>query len=205
MHFTKMDAFGSIITGLTTGIIVWRLAVYLKETGSVMGVSLSWLVLVVPVLWIIGVNFGYFLGRRFAFFNQFGRFVAIGFTNAAVDFGVFNLLFATSGISLQDRTWFLTFKTMSFVIAALHSYFWNKKWAFESSESGGGMREFVSFFVVNCLALLINASVAYSVAQMYSASFGVAEKVWANVGLVAGSASALVFSFIGFKMVVFKK
>jgi hypothetical protein len=40
---------------------------------------------------------------------------------------------------------------------------------------------------------------------MYSASFGVAEKVWANVGLVAGSASALVFSFIGFKMVVFKK
>lgn len=205
MHFTKRDLIGSVVTGLTTGIIVWQLMVYLKGTNSLFGVPFIALVIIVPIVWIIGVNFGYFLGRWFTFFNQFGRYVAIGFTNAAVDFGVFNFLYVLSGITLKERGLFLVFKASSFVVAALHSYFWNKKWAFDASGSHGGTREFISFFVVNCLALIINATVAYTVAQLYGPSLGIAEKIWANIGLVAGSATALVFSFIGFKMVVFRK
>lgn len=205
MRFTKRDLIGSVVTGLTTGIIVWRLAVYLRGTDSLFGVPFAALAILIPVLWVISVNFGYFLGRWFAFFNQFGKYVAIGFTNAAVDFGVFNFLYVLSGITLQERVLFVVFKASSFIVAALHSYFWNKKWAFDASESRGGTREFAFFFVVNCLALIINAAIAYAVAQMYNPSLGITEKVWANIGLIAGSATALVFSFIGFKMVVFKK
>src|SRR3989344_992981 len=86
--------------------------------------------LVVPVLWILGVNLGYFLGRWVVFFNQFGKFAAVGFTNAAVDFGILNLLIAYYGI--VSGLGFSLFKATSFVVAVAHSYLWNKFWVFSS-------------------------------------------------------------------------
>ncbi len=203
--FSKRDLVSSLVTGLITGVIVWRLGVYLRDDTAIAGIPLVLAVIVVPALWVLGVNLGYFLGRWFAFFNQFGRYAAVGFTNAAVDFGVFNLLYAMSGITLRDRAWFVAFKVMSFIVAALHSYFWNKTWAFDSASSHGGMREFLTFFGVTIAAVVVNTTVAYTVAQMYTPSWGIIEKVWANISLVTGSAVALVFSFVGFKMMVFKK
>lgn len=205
MHFTKRDLVGSLFTGLTAGIIVWRLAVYLKGTNVLFGVPLVLLVVFIPLLWAAGVNLGYFLSKWFGFFRQFGRYAAIGFTNAAVDFGVFNLLHATSGVSIRERVWFVSFKAVSFIIAVLHSYFWNKTWAFEATESRVSVREVSTFFAVMGLALLVNTSVSYAVVQAYNPLIGIAEKIWANIGLVAGSAAALVFSFVGFKIIVFKK
>jgi putative flippase GtrA len=201
MKFTKRDFIFSIITGLITGFSAWRIFSFLK-VPVYSGVSYAWLLIVVPIVWILGVNLGYFLGRWFSFFNQFGKFVTIGFTNAAIDFGVLNLLIAGTGIS--TGIWYPAFKGVSFVCAVIPSFFWNKYWAFEAGRSGGGKAEFLKFMSVMITAILINDGVASLVVNFVHPVLGLSALAWANVSAVVGSAVALIFSFTGFKVAVFK-
>ena len=167
------------------------------------GISFAWLMVLVPILWILGVNLGYFLGRWFSFFNQFGKFSAIGFTNAAVDFGILNLFIFYSG--LAAGVWFSVFKAASFIIAAVHSYFWNKYWSFEAGRSGVSGQEFFKFFIISVIATLVNVISASIVVNIMGSQFGASPEAWANIGAVVGSATALVFSFVGFRKFVFRK
>ncbi len=145
---------------------------------------------------------GYFLGRWMPFFNQFGKFAAIGFTNFAVDAGVLNILIAYSGFA--TGIYFSIFKAVSFLAGIIHSYFWNRFWVFESS-SQNKREEFIKFFGVGLLAIFVNVGVASFVVNFIDPLFGLHENVWANVGAVVGSAVALVFSFVGFRLLVFRK
>ncbi|HEY4474870.1 MAG TPA: GtrA family protein [Candidatus Paceibacterota bacterium] len=208
--FTKKDFYFSIVTGLITGFAAWRIFEYL-EVNKVGNYSFFWFLLVVPILWILGVNLGYFLGKWLNFFNQFGKFAAIGFTNAAVDFGVLNLLIANTGISTGG--WYPVFKAMSFLCAIIPSYFWNKYWAFSSSQgscqgdaltSSSGF-EFAKFMSVAIVSIFINTGIASLVVNYVHPILGFNLNQWANIGAVAGSATALIFSFVGFKVAVFKK
>ena len=201
MRFTKKDFYFSVVTGIITGFSAWRIFEYLAVT-KFWGYSFAWFLLVVPVLWILGVNLGYFLGRWLKFFNQFSKFAAIGFTNAAVDFGVLNLLIVNTGISVGG--WYPIFKGISFISAIIPSYFWNKYWAFEAVEGGGGF-EFAKFMSVAIVSIFINTGIASLVVNYVNPLGGLNLEVWANVGAVAGSAVALIFSFVGFKVAVFKK
>ena len=210
--YTKRDLLFSIVTGFYTGFIAWQIFEFL-EVPLFRGISFAWLVVFVPVLWILGVNLGYFLGRWFSFFNQFGKFAAIGFTNAAVDFGILNLLIFYFGIAAG--VWFSVFKGISFITAAVHSYFWNKYWTFEAGNTPVTRKEFTKFFAVTIFALLVNVGIASFVFQFVghqgiipgfsTPRFGLTSEAWANIGAVAGSAAALIVSFIGFKTAVFKK
>lgn len=207
MKFTKKDFYFSVITGCITGFSAWRIFEYLAVT-EFRGYSFAWFLLVVPVLWILGVNLGCFLGRWLKFFNQFGKFSAIGFTNAAVDFGVLNLLIANTEISAGG--WYSVFKAISFMSAIVPSYFWNKYWAF-SAEGGavsggeGTSFQFAKFISVAVVSIFINTGIASMVVNYINPLGGLNPEVWANVGAVAGSAVALIFSFVGFKVAVFKK
>lgn len=200
-HFTKKDFLFSVVTGLITGFVAWKILVFLGHP-ELYGFSARWLLAIVPVLWILGVNLGYFLGKWFAFFNQFGKFAAIGFTNAAVDFGILNLFIAGTGQTAGVM--YAVFKGVSFIAATLHSYFWNKYWAFDAGSSHGGGGEFFKFFSVALLALVVNVGVASLVVNFIPPVLGLDDRVWANVGAVAASAAALLFSFAGFKFIVFK-
>lgn len=199
--FSRKDLFFSLITGCYAGLIAWRILVFL-EKPDVWGVSLAWLAVAIPILWVLGVNLGYFLGRWMPFFNQFGKFAAIGFTNAAIDFGVLNLLIAVSGIAAG--VYFSAFKSISFMAGVMHSYLWNRVWVFKSS-SQNKKQEFVKFFTVILLSSLVNVGVASLVVNFVDPWFSFDEKVWANIGAIVGSAMALVFSFVGFRLIVFQK
>ena len=202
MKFSKKDLIFSLITGFYTGFIVWRISNFL-DVPLLRDISFVWFMASVPILWILGINFSYFLGRRFAFFNQFGKFAAIGFTNAAVDFAILNLLIFYSGVAMGIL--FVVFKGVSFIVASVHSYFWNKYWAFEAGGSGISSQEFFKFFSVTVFAILINVAAASIVVNIIGPQFGFTNEVWANIGAVVGSATALIASFIGFKTAVFKK
>lgn len=208
MKFTQKDLIFSVITGLITGFSAWQIFNFLA-VAKFQDISFAWFLLLIPVLWVMGVNLGYFFGRWFGFFNQFGKFAAIGFTNAAVDFGVLNLLIANTGITAG--VWYSVFKAVSFISAVVPSYFWNKYWAFGSSQgdaltsSGGGRFEFAKFISVAVVSILINTGVASFVVNFIDPVLGLDVRVWANVSAVAGSAVALILSFVGFKTLVFKK
>ena len=136
---SKRDVIFAVITGLIAGIIAWAILGY------------AWLIVTIPILWLLGVQL-IFLGKWIAFFDQFGKFSAIGFTNFAVDAGVLNLLMYLTGI--VGGIGFSLFKSISFVIAVLHSYVWNKTWTFQSK--GASRQEFIKFMVVMLASWAIN-------------------------------------------------
>lgn len=199
---SRRDVYSALATGLTTGVIAWQILVFLGRPLP-FGIVPSVLVWLVPLLWIAGVQLGYFLGQFLSFFTQFGKFAAIGFANAMVDFGVLYLFIASTGITSGVE--FALFKAFAFLVALVHSYFWNKFWAFEAGASRGGGRELVSFAVVSGLALAVNVGVASAVVELIPAVGGLDPAAWAGIGAVAGSAAALVFSFAGFKYFVFRR
>src|SRR3989344_1857236 len=215
--FTKRDLGFAVLTGLLTGTIGWKIFEFLKIPellssgincdmgycfGSATdGISWTWLIFLVPVLWILGVLLGYLLGEWLEFFNQFGKFSAIGFTNAAVDFGILNILISQTGF--VDGKGYSAMKSISFLIALCSSYIWNKYWAFHSKNNEGGATEFGKFFIVTVVSFSINVGIATLVVNYIQPFAGLNAHIWANVGAVAGSAIALVFSFVGFKLAVF--
>ncbi|HZZ99653.1 MAG TPA: GtrA family protein [Candidatus Paceibacterota bacterium] len=199
--FTRRDLVFAIGTGLITGVIASRIFIFLG-TPEFFGFPWSGLIVLVPILWILGVLLGYFLGQWFKFFEQFGRFAAIGFTNASVDFGVLNLEIALSGLAFGPTYPF--FKAISFICATCSSYVWNKYWTFNAGRSRGGFKEFGKFFATAIVAFIVNVAVASSVVNFIHPILGVNAHVWANLSAVAGSAAGLVFSFVGFKKAVFK-
>ncbi len=202
MGFKKKDFWVSIITGLITGFSVWQIANFLG-VQRIANLSFAWLLVVVPVSWILGVNLGYVLGRFVPFFSQFGKFAAIGFTNAAVDFGILYLLIGISGNA--SGYFYVGFKTLSFVFAAIHSYLWNKFWVFESGDSQKLGREMGRFLLITISAAIINVLAAAIVVNVIGPKFGFMAEAWAGIGAAVGSATALVFSFVGFRTVVFRQ
>ncbi len=197
---SKTDILYGTITGLTAGIISWLVLTFL-ESKLPFGLGPAWLVFVLPILWICGVQMGYLLGSWFGFFNQFGKYVAIGFTNFAVDAGILNLLLSITHITQGPG--YVVQKGVSFLVAVTHSYYWNRRWAFGSAQADT-KREFSKFMIVNLIALVVNVSVAYLVVHTGRPASYTAE-AWANIGAVIGSAAALIFSFVGFRLIVFKR
>lgn len=190
---SKQDVVYALVTGLTAGILAWRILSYLGKSLP-LALPLSALIAIVPLCWLAGVQLGYFLGRWMLFFDQFGKFAAIGFTNFAVDSGVLNLLIAQTGI--VAGTGYATFKVISFIVAVTHSYYWNKTWTFQARGS------FSKFMLVMIASLVVNVAVASIVVNLIPQG-NTSPEVWANIAAVVGSAVALIFSFIGFKVVVF--
>jgi len=199
--FSRKDLFFAVGTGFITGLIASRIFLFLN-TPKIFGFPWQGLIVVIPILWILGVLLGYFLGQWLKFFEQFGRFAAIGFTNASVDFGVLNLEIALSGLTAGVTYPF--FKAISFLCATCSSYVWNKYWTFNAGRSRGGIAEFGRFFATAIIAFVVNVSVASMVVNFIHPILGMNAHVWANFSAAAGSAAGLVFSFVGFKKAVFK-
>lgn len=202
MIFSKKDFWASITTGFLTGFIAWRIAEFLGYS-EIFGVRICWLMGAVPLAWIVGINFSYFLGRFAGFFNQFGRFVAVGFTNASVDFGVLYLLIWVFGQT--GGIYYVVFKSISFIAANIHSYFWNKHWVFDARRQSGGRAQIAKFAAVTVSAAIINVVTAAFVVNLVTPPFAILPAAWAGVGAAMGSAAALVFSFVGFRAAVFKR
>lgn len=59
---------------------------------------------------------------------QFSRFLGIGFLNTGVDYSIINILIAVTTIASGPK--FAVLKVISFSVAVIHSYYWNKYWAF---------------------------------------------------------------------------
>ncbi len=199
----KRDVFSSIITGVITGFIAWRIFTFLESPG-ILGFSLAWLMLILPFVWMLFVLLGHKIGQWVPFFSQFGRFTVIGFGNSGIDFGVLYGLIALTGVARGPL--FPVFKSVSFLFAMVHSYLWNKHWTFESVHSVGGLTEFFRFFGTTLFGWLVNVLIAYLVVDFVGGPhFGLSQNAWAGVAAAAGALSGLAFSFVGLKLVVFKK
>ena len=131
---------------------------------------------------LVGVQWGlfilspviHFLFLRFwsqwPSFVQFGKFCMISFSNLVIDFGILNLLIYYSGVA--EGVLYSVFKAVSFILANVNGYAWNKFWTFQSNGAEGWMNQLIRFFVVVGVGLVINVAVATYVVAEFGGSGG---------------------------------
>ncbi len=82
--------------------------------------------------------------------TRFIRFAIVGAIGAVVDFSIFNLL----AVIFPDGK-NLVFQSISFTVAVISNFLWNRYWTYPDSRSKHFSRQLTQFFVVNIIGLII--------------------------------------------------
>ena len=133
---------------------------------------------------------------------QIVKFAAVGGVNTAVDLIVLNILMFVTGIA--SGVFYSVFKGISFLVAVTNSYIMNKRWTFGSREKKVG-KEFSQFLLISVVGFAINVGAASVVVNLIPNFLDISPKLWGNVGALAGTFCGLLWNFIGYKFIVFKK
>ena len=80
--------------------------------------------------------------------TRFIRFAIVGAIGAVVDFSIFNLL---AVIFPEGKN--IVFQSISFTVAVLSNFIWNRLWTYPDSRSKKISSQLVQFFVVNVVGL----------------------------------------------------
>ena len=93
------------------------------------------------------------------------------------------------------------------------NFFGNKFWTFkklplaapvlEEKKSAG--KEVLQFFIISLIGFAINVGIAHLVVNVWGPHFGINKNLWGTIGAMCGTVLGLVWNFLGYKLVVFKK
>ena len=128
------------------------------------------------------------------------RFVLIGAVNTLVDWTVLNIEI----LALGERGGLFSYpvyKAISFSVAVINSYVFNKRWVFKSNAED--KRALLSFAFVSIIGLGLNVLAASAVMSVSRCSGHFV--LCANLGAVAGSWAAFAWNYIGYAVFVFKQ
>ena len=197
---TARDLVFAAANGAIFGLL---LPIVLKNLSLGIEISNIVYVLFFSIFAVIGILIGYVLSAFARFFFQLAKFGAVGATNTAIDFGIFNLFILLTGIT--GGWFFVAFKTISFVIAVTNSYLWNKFWSFGKKSTDHIEKEFIQFLMISAIGILLNVAIASFVNNIIGPLAGATPERWANVAAAIASILVLGWNFFGYKFIVFKK
>ncbi len=203
--FRKSDILSSVILGELVAVFLLLISKNLERDIPMLDILIKskWLVFfLVPALATFGVYGTFRLGRRNPVFFQFGKFLTIGLSNTAIDFGILNLLMFLTNI--ESGYFYSIFKATSFLVAVINSYLWNKFWTFENTGTAIG-KEVLQFMTISGVGFVINVIVASFIVNVIGSVGGISPRLWANIGAFAAIVISVVWNFMGYKFVVFKR
>jgi putative flippase GtrA len=151
---------------------------------------------------------------------RFSKFLVVGMIGAVIDFGTYNILLNPTNIAV-DAGGFLhtpllalglkdpqnlgpTFAgTLSFVIAVISNFLWNRYWTYPDSRSKPLVRQFVQFFFVNLTGIVIRVPILTFTHQPFSRLIQTAaptltsqaERLGSNVALALAVGIVLFWNF----------
>ena len=136
------------------------------------------------------------------FARQATRFCIVGIINTAVDIVALNLLIFVTGTGHSGPR-FTAFKTISFVVALLNSFYMNSRWTF-AGEAGDRptVAQGAQFVVISVVASIVNIASASYVASFVKPPVELVG-YWPTVAALVGTVFSFVFNFIGYKFLVF--
>lgn len=215
IRITKKDYQYSVVLGLLIGLLLLPV---LKTASPELFSKFA--VIIVPLFLLatpLGLRIAFFLAKKLSMpvIYQIAKFGVIGVGNVLVDLGILSLItiFFSAQLNIDSSdamigavTFYSLFKSISFIIANINSYFWNKHWTFSQGKKKQTKSEFVQFFAVSIIGFLINVFVASVVFKIILGSLtSLSEGQLGLLGAAAGSIVGLAWNFIGYKLWVFKK
>jgi len=192
----KKNLLIAVVAGLLVGVLTIPTVNNLPLPSGLVAVGTFKVALALGFLTVVGYAVAEFIGKWVSVFHQIGKFAVVGVLNTVLDFAVLNLLISWSGISTGGPA--SIYKGISFTVAVINSYFWNKYWTFNFK--GKVSREFLQFFLISLIGFGINVGAFSFVVNVV----GNGGALWANIGALAGTIAAFVWNFLGYKFIVFK-
>lgn len=143
--------------------------------------------------------------------EQFLQFAVIGFMNTFLDLLILTSLSFITGITKGGGAAGL--KAISFGIVSFVSFLANKKWTFKekTKEIGQEAKKYSQFMFITVVGLGVNTGVVFIVTNYFSplylpiVNFQLTERMWLVFASLVATAFSLIWNFIGYKFVVFKK
>ncbi len=204
--FRKSDIMSSLILGEIVAVFLIFISKNLERDVPIFDIFIrsKWLIfLILPALAIIGVYGTFCLGKRRPVLFQFGKFITIGLSNSAIDFGILNLLIFLTGV--EKGYLYSLFKAVSFMVAVSNSYLWNRFWTFESHETSETGKQFLQFLTISGVGFGINVIVASFIVNVISPMGEISPRLWANIGAFIAVVISVFWNFLGYKFIVFKR
>jgi putative flippase GtrA len=187
---------------LLVGVIAGPLSVIVLKN---LGVNLPWYYLIVgfPILTVAGIVVGRILGKVIGVMYKFVKFGEVGGLNWLVDLGVINILVLVSGVASGWIT--VVYKAISFSVAVVNSYFWNKGWVFSDAQKQDQTKEAGKFLIASLIGLAFNAAI-FTVIKFFGPTVydGLTATQWISAATVVASLAAMIFNFVLYKIWVFK-
>jgi putative flippase GtrA len=113
-------------------------------------------------VFVIGVRFG----MNPKELERFLKFMVVGTIGFVVDFGTLNLLHLVFGLPV------LTSNAISFSLAVLSNFAWNRLWTYPESRSKPVSGQLPQFALVNVVGLGINTVVLWALTPPFTAMVG---------------------------------
>ena len=131
--------------------------------------------------------------------GQILKFSVTGVLNTLLDFGIFNLLVAVTGV---QAGWPLGLINMlSISAAATNSYFFNRTWTFNAG-SERHHRQIIKFVIATAIVMIINSAVLMGVSSI-SSLIPISVLVLLNIGKILGAVFSATWNFAAYRQWVF--
>ncbi len=93
---------------------------------------------------------------------------------------------------------YTVFKAASFVVAAANGFYWNRRWTFKIRGNAGRGRQFVRFYIVAGIGLLLNVLIASQIHKPEAGNFNY------YLSLATATLAVMLWNFAGHKFWTFR-
>lgn len=121
--------------------------------------------------------------------RQFIKFGIVGISSTVIDWGIYLLLTRIFGI------YYLMAKILSFGVAVLNSYIWNRRWTFRSNDPQK-LRQFIKFLTISIVGLVLNSTIMFIAVDKL--------KYHDIIGLVLATGIVTIWNFLANKFYTFR-
>jgi putative flippase GtrA len=207
----KKDYILGISAGLLIGILALPVLKVVKP--AIYG---KFALFIVPFFLVgtpLGLIVANYISRKITVIWQVAKFVVIGALNTLVDWGILAILIFSfrrylvinsTDLLVAGITFYSLYKAISFIIANINSYYWNKYWTFTTGVVQKTKTEFLQFFAVSLVGFAINVGIASYVFKYIQPFNGFNHDQWGIIGAAVGTIVGLFWNFVGYKFIVFK-
>ena len=213
IRITQKDYYYAVAAGLLIGLLLLPVLKTVSPSAYA-----KFALAIVPFFLLatpLGLRIAFFIGQKVAIVYQIAKFGVIGVANVLVDLGVLSLeiMFFTKYFNIKPDTaligfvsFYSLYKSISFIIANVNSYLWNKHWTFDQGGQKQTKAQFIQFFAVSIVGFLINVFVASFAFKMILGSLTSMNAGQISLlGGMVGSIAGLAWNFVGYKLWVFKQ
>lgn len=129
--------------------------------------------------------------------KRFAKFSIIGSLNFLVDIIILNSLSYITGF---NKGFFAAvFSAISFLIANINSYYFNRKWTFKDNSENSRYKVFLT---VSIIGVFINVIVVYGFTEYLSQPY-FSDTVWMNISKIIATGLVVFFNYFSYKKYVF--